>query len=210
MKLTKRGTPDRRFLENGTREAKIELFWNTYKNWITAFIIALIALAVLETKIYRESHKQLIDPRGIPNLDVGTNKPAVKLKVQEVRAAEPIKDWNTDLIGYFRFRGQQIGYNDFDITKFHQVMDNENGLHTADRKNYLYDGENGRYTAAGFAMITNSTWRQHKCVGNKFNGVDNINCFYKIVGKNGLKDYYESKGKWGKLFDELSIKFIKL
>lgn len=134
-----------------------------------------------------------------------------KIEVKEVQAADPEeKDWSADLVGYFRHRGQEIGYNDFDITKLHQVMDCENGLHTADRKNYLYDGENGRYTTAGFGMITNSTWRQHKCTGSKWNGVDNINCVYKIVGKNGLNDYRESKHCWGKHFNEHSIRYIQL
>lgn len=129
----------------------------------------------------------------------------------EVKAVENIpKDWSTDLVGYFRHRGEEVGYTEYDITKLHGVMDCENGLHTADRKNYLYDGENGRYTAGGFAMITNSTWRQHKCTGSKWNGIDNINCFYKIIGRNGLGDYRESKSCWGKKFNEHSIRYIEL
>lgn len=145
-----------------------------------------------------------------PKLDISKPlKQPIEVKAITVEAKE--KDWSSDLVGYFRYRGQKIGYNDFEITKLHEVMDCENGLHTADRKNFKYDGENGRYTAAGFAMITKSTFKQHKCEGDRFNGVDNINCFYKIIGdNNGLRDYKESHYCWGKLFNQQTIKFIKL
>lgn len=133
----------------------------------------------------------------------------IKTKAIEVSKLEK-KDWEKDLIGYFRYKGKEIGYDDYDITKLHQVMDCENGTHDPKRKNYKYDGESGMYTAAGFAMITNSTWAQNKCKGNKFDGTDNIDCFYKIIGNNnGLGDYRESKGCWSKKFNVNDIYFIK-
>lgn len=122
----------------------------------------------------------------------------------------PKKDWDNDLVGYFRYAGERIGYDEYDITKLHGVMDCENEKHTANRKNYLYDGENGHYTAGGFAMITNSTWRQHKCSGSKWDGTDNIDCFYKIIGKNKLSDYKASKSCWIEKFNPNDIVFIKV
>ena len=154
-------------------------------NKLCILILWLLSVAILYNTItYYTTPKKLLDPRG-----TGV------VKVQVVEAAAP-KDWNKDLVGYFRYRGQQLGYNDFLITHLHGVMDCENGLHTANRKNYKYDGENGHYTAAGFAMITKSTFKNYKCIGDRFNGVDNINCFYKIYAKNGLKDYKASESCW--------------
>jgi hypothetical protein len=129
-------------------------------------------------------------------------------QVVEVKAIE--KDWDLDPVGYIRFRGNEIGYDEYDITKLHGLLDCENGLHTPDRVNYLYDGENGRYTAAGIAMITNSTWRQHKCTGSKWDATDNIDCFYKIIGDNKLSDYKASKSCWIEKFNPNDIFFIKV
>jgi hypothetical protein len=119
-------------------------------------------------------------------------------------------DYDLDPVAYLRVKGREIGYDDFDITKFHQLLDCENGTHNPLRKNYLYDGEDGRYTAAGIAMITNRTWRGHKCSGSKWDATDNIDCFYKIIGDNqGLGDYKESKSCWIVKFNPNDIVFIK-
>jgi hypothetical protein len=139
--------------------------------------------------------------------------PEVLKQSFEVKAVETTiqeKDWSTELVGYFRFRGMEIGYDEYDITKLHGVLDCENGTHDPLRKNYMYDGENGHYTAGGFTMITNTTWKQHKCTGSKWDGVANINCFYKIIGKNQLSDYKESKHCWSPKFNVNSIYFIEV
>jgi hypothetical protein len=150
------------------------------------------------------------------NTLVNRNRTSLKdvgrtVDVKAVEVAEKQIDYDLDPMSYLRFKGRKIGYDDYDITKFHQLLDCENGLHTPDRKNYLYDGEDGHYTAGGIAMITNSTWKAHKCEGSKWDATDNIDCFYKIIGDNqGLGDYRESRKCWGNKFNVNSLIFIKV
>ena len=118
--------------------------------------------------------------------------------VEQVKAQEI--NWSNDLVGYFRSHGKSLGYDDYLITRLLKVTSCENDNHDPKRVNYLYDGENGKHTAAGFAMINKSTFEdsRYQCKGNRFNGIDNINCFYKIYEKNGLKDYKASYKCWKK------------
>jgi hypothetical protein len=171
-----------------------------FRYYRAGFVLCLIIMALIYCAVFGNTK------------NTSPNALETKIEVKAVEnTIEKPKDWENDLVGYFRHAGERIGYDEFDITKLHAVMDCENGLHTADRKNYLYDGENGRYTAGGFAMITNSTWRQHKCTGNKFDGTDNIDCFYKIIGDNqGLGDYRESKSCWVQRCNPNDIVFIKV
>ena len=163
------------------------------------FVLALIIMAIIACPLYDKYRKSSISQP----LSQTISNPVTEVSAKEI-------DYDLDPMAYLRFKGREIGYDDFDITKFHQLLDCENGLHTPDRVNYLYDGENGRYTAAGIAMITNSTWRQHKCTGSKWDATDNIDCFYKIIGDNKLSDYKASKSCWIEKFNPNDIVFIKV
>lgn len=194
MNTRKNGLLDRRF--NCNKEEVIKrkkLAHRLFIQQLVGFaVLGFIAGTILTVTIYRETHKPLVQPIAKP----------MSFEVVKVAYAKE-KDWEDDLVGYFRYRGQQLGYNDYQITKLHGVMDCENGLHTAKRVNYLYDGENGRYTAAGFGMITKSTFndKQFKCMGDRFDGTDNIDCVYKIYAKKGLARWNASKHCWSKKFD---------
>jgi len=170
-----------------------------FRYYRAGFVLCLIIMALVYCAVTVKTSDTS------PNaLERTITKPVAEVIAKEI-------NHDLDPVAYLRIRGREIGYDDFDITKFHQLLDCENGLHTPDRKNYLYDGENGHYTAGGIAMITNSTWRQHKCSGSKWDGTDNIDCFYKIIGdNNGLGDYKESKGCWGIKFNANDIVYLKV
>jgi len=169
-----------------------------FRQRLAGFVLCLI-IGLFLFVWYQVDH-QIISPRATGMI---ITNPVVKVEAKEI-------DYDLDPMAYLRFKGRKIGYDDYDITKFHQLLDCENGLHTPDRKNYLYDGEDGHYTAGGIAMITNSTWRGHKCEGSKWDATDNIDCFYKIIGDNqGLGDYKESRSCWIVKFNPNDIVFIR-
>jgi hypothetical protein len=199
MHTTKLGLPDKRFHDSRPEviaRKKIEAL-KRRNSYIAVIVLGLIAGTILGKTLHDVTHRPILDPRGgcINNVcPTPVPTPSSKLKIQEVQAAEP--DWNNDLVGYFRHRGEELDYDEYLITKLHGVMDCENGLHTANRVNYLYTNENGRYTAAGFGMITRSSFNWYKCTGDRFNGVDNINCIYKIYAKDGLRPWNASRKCW--------------
>lgn len=179
----------------------------TYRRYVIRHEIAgagrlLIVLTLIFLYFFGQT---LIDRKRTPSeaLKQKINTPVTEVSAKEI-------DYDLDPMAYLRFKGREIGYDDYDITKFHQLLDCENGTHDPLRKNYLYDGEDGRYTAAGIAMITNRTWKGHKCQGSKWDATDNVDCFYKIIGDNqGLGDYKESKACWIVKFNPNDIVFIK-
>lgn len=163
------------------------------------FVLCLIIMSLIWCAVYGNTKKT--SPEVIKQT---VSNPVVKVEAKEI-------DYDLDPMAYLRFRGREIGYDDYDITKFHQLLDCENGTHDPKRPNYAYDGEDGRYTAGGIAMITNSTWKYHKCIGSKWDTTDNIDCFYKIIGdNNGLGDYKASKSCWIVKFNPNDIVFIKV
>lgn len=163
------------------------------------FVLCLIIMAIIACPLYDKYRKSSVSQP----LSQTISNPVTEVSAKEI-------DYDLDPVAYLRFKGREIGYDDYDITKFHQLLDCENGTHDPLRKNYLYDGEDGRYTAAGIAMITNRTWKGHKCIGSKWDATDNVDCFYKIIGDNqGLGDYKESKACWIVKFNPNDIVFIK-
>lgn len=63
--------------------------------------------------------------------------------------------------------------------------------------NYLYDGEDGKYTAFGIFQITRTTFR-HFC-GDPDDRKDidkNIECAMVIASESGLHHWSESKSMW--------------
>lgn len=163
------------------------------------FVLCLIIILLIACPLYDKYRKSSVSQP----LSQTISNPVVKVEAKEI-------DYDLDPMAYLRIKGREIGYDDYDITKFHQLLDCENGTHDPKRPNYLYDGEDGRYTAGGIAMITNRTWKGHNCEGSKWDATDNVDCFYKIIGDNqGLGDYKESKSCWIQKFNPNNIVFIK-
>jgi len=189
----KNGLADRRYASSRSviQRSRV-LYW---QQLLGCALLGFIAGVILTKSLYDATHRPLLNPLVRP----------INMEVVKVANAQE-KDWETDLVGYFRYRGQQLGYNDYQITKLHGIMDCENGLHTAKRVNYAYDGENGRYTAAGFGMITKSTFDGNKCSGDRFDGTDNIDCVYKIYAKRGVQPWNASKKCWSVKFSMEGLK----
>ena len=72
-------------------------------------------------------------------------------------------------------------------------------VHIADAESqYDCTAKNPTSSAKGCFQILDGTWKDHKCVGNVLEPIDNIDCARKLYTKNGTNDWNASRGTWGK------------
>jgi soluble lytic murein transglycosylase-like protein len=118
--------------------------------------------------------------------------------LSEVQGVEPTPTpdesyYKAEPLRYIRWKGQQLGYKDTDISVFIRIARAESGLNQY--------AKNPKSTAKGIYQFIDGTWRAY-CLadGNVYNFVDNINCFYKVLAKDGfpkgLSHWNASKGVW--------------
>ena len=116
-------------------------------------------------------------------------------QVVEVKADEkPESYYKEEPLRYIRYRGQQLGYTDFQITTFVKIAKCESG--------YKPMAKNPSSTATGIYQFIHGTF-YHYCKGNNvYDFVDNIDCFYKVLETDGypkaLNHWNASKDCWNK------------
>lgn len=175
MKLTKKRKIDRR-----TKFAKFSSRWfNRYT--LAALAWGIIIGTYIGIYIYEGQHASL----KAPNQTMLT-------KVEEVRAEEIPCD--RDPITYVRCRGEQLGYNAYQITTFQAIARCESGHNPM--------AKNKSSTATGIYQFINSTFHAYCAGKNVYDFKDNIDCFYKVLEINGvtkgLNHWNASKSCWGK------------
>ena len=169
-------------LDKRTREYRnLHLWFNRYTR---AAAVAGIILGSLITLAYIEGRanqpiKELLSPVS---------------EVQGVGITEVDESYyKEDPLRYIRWRGQQLGYKDTDISTFIRIARAESGLNQY--------AKNPSSTAKGIYQFIDGTWRAY-CLkdGNVYNFVDNINCFYKVLAKDGfpkgLSHWNASRSIW--------------
>jgi len=127
-----------------------------------------------------------------PNGSLKPTGQSLPVKVEEVKAIEIPCDY--DPITYVRCRGQQLGYDDFTISKFIRIARAES--------NFNPMAKNRNSTATGIYQFINGTWHAY-CKGkNVYDFKDNIDCFYKVLETDGypkaLNHWNASRSKWEK------------
>lgn len=136
------------------------------------------------------------------------------IEVKEVSAVEKKTPCDNDPLTYIRCLGQQLGYDDYTISKFIRVAKAESEDSTKRSKTVIpYNGVSGlgldpyaknpNSTAKGIYQFIDGTWRSY-CLklGNVYDFKANIDCFYKVLEVDGyprgLSHWTASKHKWGK------------
>ena len=172
-------------LDRRTREYRHLHMW--FNRYTRAAALAGIIVGALGMLIY---------------LDAKLKQPVKELlsPLSEVQGAEvtptPTPDesyYKEEPLRYIRWRGQQLGYKDTDISVFIRIARAESGLNQY--------AKNPKSTAKGIYQFIDGTWR-HYCLkdGNVYNFVDNIDCFYKVLAKDGfpkgLSHWNASIGVW--------------
>jgi len=89
---------------------------------------------------------------------------------------------------YIRIRGQELGFDDYTISKFIRVGKCESSLNP--------EVKNKTSTAKGIYQIIIGTWDSNKCEGERWDFVDNINCAYKLLESRGFQPWNSSKSCW--------------
>jgi hypothetical protein len=188
------GSPDRRYKVNQSLEVREWLFWQKYGHLVVAGLMGLIAGTVLTVSLWRASHTPVTSPEAPQqNLDVGTVKGVGKSLVDVVEASEPSEDYyKQEPLRYIRYRGQQLGYDDYTISKFIRIARAESGLNPMVK--------NKSSSATGIYQFISSTFHRY-CQGkNVYDFVDNIDCFYRVLEVDGypkgLNHWNASRAKW--------------
>lgn len=111
-------------------------------------------------------------------------------KVEKVQAQEIPCD--RDPITYIRCRGEQLGYNEYQITTFQAIARCES--------NHNPMAKNKSSTATGIYQFINSTFHAYCAGKNIYDFKDNIDCMYKVMEiddyPNGLKHWKASQSCW--------------
>ena len=89
---------------------------------------------------------------------------------------------------YIRERGQELGFDDYTISRFIRVAKCESGLRP--------DAKNGSSTATGIYQIIIGTWDGNRCLGERWDFKDNIDCAYKLLERRGFQPWNASKHCW--------------
>jgi hypothetical protein len=130
-------------------------------------------------------------------LDTKNNSPNALETQVEVKAVEVTKTddyYKAEPLRYIRWRGQQLGYKDTDISVFVRIARAES--------NFQPMVKNRKSTATGIYQFIHGTFHAY-CKGkNVYNFIDNIDCFYKVLEVDGfpkgLSHWNASKAKWNK------------
>lgn len=189
MKLTKSGRPDLRYKSSKTFEARDYIFWKKYGNLVAVAIMGFFAGVILSKTLWDIKHPKSTSPKPLGQ--------TIQIKPIEVEAHETPCDF--DAITYIRCRGEQLGYSNEVIMTAIRIARAES--------NFRPTAKNAKSSATGIFQFLWSTWDAYKCEGEKWNFVDNINCFYKLYGvqteryaKKGLiydfNDWNASRNKW--------------
>lgn len=116
-----------------------------------------------------------------------------EVKAQQVVWEEPVvtptPTREHDPMSYIRWRGQQLGYDDYTISRFIRIARCES--------NFNQYAKNPNSTAKGIYQFIDGTWRAN-CLkdGNVYDFKDNIECFYKVVAKQGTQPWNASRRCW--------------
>lgn len=169
-----------------TKKPKVRTYWGwTLRQYLAivgwTLLVIFTASAVLFTTI-KDEQKTSPEPSGLT-------------MVQEVKADEPSDEYyHQEPLRYIRHRGTELSYSNQDIMTFVRIARAES--------NFNQYSKNGSSTAKGIYQFIDGTWRAY-CLkdGNVYNFVDNINCFYKVLEKDGLQrglnHWNASRNKWG-------------
>ena len=161
------------------------MFWQKYGTLICTVILGLLAGIIIGKTIWDINNppRTLLSPLGqrvIPH-------------VVEVIAEAPSEEQSKlDPLSYIRWKGQQLGYTDYQISKFIRVARCESGFKLNP------NAKNPDSTATGIFQIIIGTWDGNLCEGERWDFVDNIDCAYKIYAKRGLQPWNASKNCWNK------------
>lgn len=119
-----------------------------------------------------------------------TSLEAPQAMIQQVVADEPsLEYYMAEPIRWIRYRGEQLGFENQDITKAIRIARCES--------NFNQYAKNPQSTAKGIYQFIDGTWRAN-CLkdGNVYNFVDNINCFWKVYKTQGDRPWRSSQRCW--------------
>jgi len=157
---------------------------NDYIGAVSFGLLAGLLAGIILYNSLNKAEKTLPEPRKEINM----------IKVVEVaKASDNSEEYYKETpLKYIRWKGQQLGYKDGEISKFIQVARCESGF------NLNPNASNKTSTAKGVYQILIGTWESNDCGGKRNNFVDNIDCAYKIYAKRGLQPWNASKSCWNK------------
>ena len=141
------------------------------------FVLCLIICIVLFV-CYQIEHSEIKSPEALES--------RIEVKAVEVTTKKDPHD--LEPLEYIRIRGQELGFDDYTISRFIRVARCESGLRP--------DAKNGSSTATGIFQIIIGTWDSNKCTGERWDFVDNIDCAYKLLKSRGFQPWDASKHCW--------------
>lgn len=161
--------------------------WKTIQRWFNKGTLASVWLGLMIGAVFTVWLHGKLHPKTSPEA-LG--------QTIEVKAEEYSREYyESDPLRYIRFRGQELGYDDYVISDFIKIARCESGF------NLDPNAKNPNSTATGIYQFINGTWHSY-CKGkNVYNFVDNIDCFYKVLevdGIKGLNHWNASKHCWEK------------
>ncbi len=140
------------------------LFFRTY--WYVWFFLFLAFLILWSS---------LLSPRKAPLSPLGITK------VEEVKAEQPSEEYYKETpLKYLRYRGQQLGIDEYTITKFISVMKCESGL----RADAINKNTNGTFDL-GIAQI-NDVHGKKISRADRLDFIKNIDYAYKLFLDQGF------------------------
>jgi len=165
-------------------KTKIKRKWGKVKSYYKvnrgalwfAFIAGIIAAIILINSLFNA-------PKTSP-------QPLGQTIIQEVKADEHDEEYyKAEPLRYLRYRGEQLGFENQDITKAIRIARCES--------NFNQYAKNPQSTAKGIYQFIDGTWRAN-CLkdGNVYNFVDNINCFWKVYKTQGDRPWRSSQRCW--------------
>jgi len=146
------------------------------------FWMGVIVLEVLITLVvfgYLKGHKKTLPEALQTPIEV---KAVENTTTKDPHDLEPLE--------YIRIRGQELGYDDYTISKFIRVAKCESSLNP--------EAKNKSSTAKGIYQIIIGTWDGNRCTGERWDFVDNIDCGYKLLKTRGFQPWDASKQCWNK------------
>jgi len=146
----------------------IEKYYNDNRGALWFAFFAGLLVGVIITQSVLKPSKAPLEPQG-------------QTIIQEVRADEPSEEYYKETpIRYLRWKGQQLGINEYEITKIIATMKCESGL----RSDAINKNSNGTFDL-GVGQI-NDVHSKRISRADRLDFIKNIDFIYKLYQEQGL------------------------
>lgn len=163
--------------------------WKTIQRWFNKGTLASVWLGLLIGTVFTVWLHGKLHPQTSPQ----PPKQTIEVKAEEYTR----EYYESDPLRYIRFRGQELGYDDYTISDFIKIARCESGFNL-DPNAININNDKHKSMDVGIFQINTYWHRDRVTVKEMLDPVKNIDFAYQLLSEQGFNPWNSSKNKWSK------------